>query len=65
MRTQNIVFTLLMVVFMVATMEFYNQGLMDGRLSWAAMGRAIHEMVFMMPQLINFEKYPIDNSTSM
>ena len=38
-----------MVVFMVATMEFYNQGLMDGRLSWAAMGRAIHEMVFMMP----------------
>ena len=38
-----------MVVFMVAAMEFYNQGLMDGRLSWAAMGRAIHEMVFMMP----------------
>lgn len=48
-RTENIVFALLMVFFMVVAMEFYNQGLMDGRLSWAAMERSIHEMKFMIP----------------
>ena len=31
---QSIVFALLMVFFMVVAMEFYNQGLMEGRLSW-------------------------------
>lgn len=46
---QSIVFALLMVFFMVVAMEFYNQGLMEGRLSWAAMGRSIHEMKFMIP----------------
>ena len=34
---------------MVVAMEFYNQGLMEGRLSWAAMGKSIHEMKFMIP----------------
>ena len=34
---------------MVVAMEFYNQGLMDGGLSWAAMGRSVQEMKFMMP----------------
>ena len=48
-RFQSIVFALLMVVFMVVAMEFYNQGLMDGKLSWAAMERSIHEMKFMIP----------------
>lgn len=36
-KFQSIVFALLMVFFMVVAMEFYNQGLMEGRLSWAAM----------------------------
>ena len=48
-KFQSIVFALLMVFFMVVAMEFYNQGLMEGRLSWAAMGRSIHEMKFMIP----------------
>ena len=38
-----------MVFFMVVAMEFYNQGLMEGGLSWAAMGRSVQEMKFMMP----------------
>ncbi len=48
-RFQSIVFALLMVVFMVVAMEFYNQGLMCGGLSWAAMGKSIQEMKFMIP----------------
>ena len=48
-RFQSIVFALLMVIFMVVAMEFYNQGLMDGGLSWEAMERSIHEMKFMIP----------------
>ena len=39
-RFQSIVFALLMVVFMVVAMEFYNQALLDGRLSWIAMSRS-------------------------
>ena len=48
-RFQSIVFALLMVVFMVVAMEFYNQALLDGRLSWIAMSRSLHEMKFMIP----------------
>ena len=48
-RFQSIVFALLMVILMVVAMEFYNQGLMDGGLSWEAMERSIHEMKFMIP----------------
>ena len=48
-RFQSIVFALLMVIFMVVAMEFYNQGLMAGGLSWEAMERSFHEMKFMIP----------------
>ena len=48
-KFQSVVFAILMVVFMVIAMEFYNQGLMDGSLSWNAMERAGHEMLFMIP----------------
>lgn len=48
-RLQRIVFALLMVIFMVVAMEFYNQGLIDGVLTWEAMTRAIGEMKIMMP----------------
>ena len=48
-RFQSIVFALLMVILMVVAMEFYNQGLMAGGLSWEAMERSFHEMKFMIP----------------
>lgn len=48
-KSQSVVFAALMVIFMVVAMEFYNQGLIDGRLSWTAMGRSVREMAFMIP----------------